>query len=134
MLEPYANRPSERGNTFWTAREFADLVTDLERRGWSLPRARHGDAGLRVALDGFEAARRVNGDVGARHGMVHTECLHADDVPRFGALGIAPIMQPRHCAPSIIADWRANVGPERWRHAWAFRSLARDGREAVVLQ
>ena len=55
--------------------------------------------------------------------MVHTECLHADDVPRFGALGVTPIMQPRHCAPEIVADWRANVGRERWRHAWAFRSL-----------
>ena len=32
-------------------------------------------------------------------------------------------MQPRHCAPEIVADWRANVGPERWRYAWAFRSL-----------
>ncbi len=32
-------------------------------------------------------------------------------------------MQPRHCAPDIVADWRANVGAGRWRHAWAFRSL-----------
>jgi predicted amidohydrolase YtcJ len=32
-------------------------------------------------------------------------------------------MQPRHCAPEIVADWRANVGEGRWRHAWAFRSL-----------
>ena len=127
MLEPYANRPAERGDTFWTPREFAELVTDLERRGWSCHVHGTGDRGLRVALDGFEAARLANGDVGARHGMVHTECLHADDVPRFGALGVAPIMQPRHCAPSIIADWRANVGPDRWRHAWAFRSLHETG-------
>jgi predicted amidohydrolase YtcJ len=26
-----------------------------------------------------------------------------------------------------VADWRANVGPDRWRHAWAFRSLADAG-------
>jgi predicted amidohydrolase YtcJ len=32
-------------------------------------------------------------------------------------------MQPRRCAPEIVAGWRANVGPQRWRHAWAFRSL-----------
>ncbi|MGZ8602302.1 MAG: amidohydrolase family protein [Actinomycetota bacterium] len=59
--------------------------------------------------------------------MVHTECLHPDDVPRFGSLGVAPIMQPRHCAPEIVADWRANVGTARWRHAWAFRSLRDTG-------
>jgi len=127
MLEPYANRPGERGETFWQPDEFAELVIELERRGWSCHVHGTGDRGLRVALDGFEAARRVNGDVGARHGMVHTECLHADDVPRFGALGVTPIMQPRHCAPEIVADWRANVGEQRWRHAWAFRSLRDTG-------
>lgn len=127
MLEPYANRPGERGDTFWQPNEFAELVIELERRGWSCHVHGTGDRGLRVALDGFEAARRANGDVGVRHGMVHTECLHADDVPRFGALGVAPIMQPRHCAPEIIADWRANVGEQRWRHAWAFHSLGDTG-------
>lgn len=127
MLEPYANRPGERGEPFWQPKEFAELLIELERRGWSCHVHGTGDRGLRIALDGFEAARRANGDVGARHGMVHTECLHADDVPRFGALGVAPIMQPRHCAPEIIADWRANVGERRWRYAWAFRSLRESG-------
>jgi predicted amidohydrolase YtcJ len=26
-----------------------------------------------------------------------------------------------------VADWRANVGPDRWRYAWAFRSLHETG-------
>jgi predicted amidohydrolase YtcJ len=123
MLEPYANRPGERGDTFWRPDEFAELIIELERRGWSVHVHGTGDRGLRTALDGFEAARAANPGLSPRHGMVHTECLHPDDVPRFGALGVAPIMQPRHCAPEIVADWRANVGPGRWRHAWALRSL-----------
>jgi predicted amidohydrolase YtcJ len=61
--------------------------------------------------------------------MVHTECLTEQDVPRFGQLGVMPCMQPRHCAPEIVGDWRANVGPQRWRHAWAFRSLQETGAE-----
>ena len=127
MLEPYANRPAERGDTFWQPAEFAELVIELERRGWSCHVHGSGDRGLRVALDGFEVARRAAIGTGARHGVVHTECLHPDDVPRFGALGVTPIMQPRHCAPEIVADWRLNVGPERWRYAWAFRSLRDSG-------
>jgi predicted amidohydrolase YtcJ len=123
MLEPYANRPGERGDTFWRPDEFAEVVIELERRGWSCHVHGTGDRGLRVALDGFEAARRANPGLRPRHGMVHTECLHPDDVPRFGAIGVTPIMQPRHCAPEIVADWRANIGEGRWRHAWAFRSL-----------
>ena len=57
MLEPYANRPGERGETFWRPDEFAELVIELERRGWSCHVHGTGDRGLRVALDGFEAAR-----------------------------------------------------------------------------
>jgi predicted amidohydrolase YtcJ len=131
MLEPYANRPGERGETFWQPGEFAELIIELERRGWSVHVHGTGDRGLRTALDGFEAARAANPDLAPPHGMVHTECLHADDVPRFGALGVAPIMQPRHCAPEIVADWRVNVGADRWRHAWAFRSL-RDAGATLV--
>jgi predicted amidohydrolase YtcJ len=36
-------------------------------------------------------------------------------------------MQPRHCAPEIIEEWRDNVGPQRWRYAWPMRSLADSG-------
>ncbi len=123
MLEPYANRPGERGELFWQPREFAELITDLEGRGFQCHIHGTGDRGLRTALDGIEAARAANGPGDRRHLMVHTECLDAAEVPRFGALGVMPCMQPRHCAPEIVADWRANVGPERWRYAWAFRSL-----------
>jgi predicted amidohydrolase YtcJ len=72
-------------------------------------------------------ARRVNGPRDARHQIVHVECVHPDDLPRFAELGVVACMQPRHCAPQIVEDWRANVGPERWRYAWPFRSLSEHG-------
>lgn len=131
MLEPYANRPGERGDTFWAPAEFGELVTELERRGFQCHIHATGDRGIRTALDGIETARRANGRGDRRHVMVHAECLSADDVPRFAELGVIPCMQPRHCAPEIVADWRANVGPDRWRHAWAFRSL-RDAGAALA--
>ncbi|MGZ8662738.1 MAG: amidohydrolase [Actinomycetota bacterium] len=127
MLEPYANRPGERGETFWQPEEFAELVIELERRGFQCHIHGTGDRGLRTALDAIEAAREANGPADRRHLMVHTECLSPEDVPRFGQLGVMPCVQPRHCAPEIVADWRANVGPDRWRYAWAFRSLRDTG-------
>jgi hypothetical protein len=36
-------------------------------------------------------------------------------------------MQPRHCAPEIVGQWRENVGEQRWRYAWPMRSLADRG-------
>jgi predicted amidohydrolase YtcJ len=123
MIEPYANRPGTRGDTFWSPGEFGELITDLERRGFQCHIHATGDRGIRTALDAIEEARHANGPGDRRHLMVHTECLSVQDVPRFAELGVIPCMQPRHCAPEIVADWRANVGPERWRYAWAFRSL-----------
>jgi hypothetical protein len=127
MLAPYANRPDERGDTFWAPGEFAELVARLERRGFQCHIHATGDRGIRTALDAIEHARRVNGSGDRRHLMVHTECLAAEDVTRFAELGVIPCLQPRHCAPEIVADWRANVGPDRWRYAWAFRSLLESG-------
>jgi predicted amidohydrolase YtcJ len=129
MLEPYANHPGERGDLFWQPSVFAELVTALERRGFPCHVHATGDRGIRTALDAFEAARTANGPGDRRHAIVHVECLAPDDITRFAALGVIPVMQPRHCAPAIVADWRANVGPQRWRYAWAFRSLRDAGAE-----
>ncbi len=127
MLEPYANRPGERGETFWDPTEFGELITELERQDFQCHIHATGDRGIRTALDAIQIAREANGPGDRRHMMIHTECLTEQDVPRFAELGVVPGMQPRHCAPDIVADWRVNVGPDRWRHAWAFRSLEEAG-------
>jgi predicted amidohydrolase YtcJ len=127
MLEPYANRPDTRGETFYEPAAFAELITALERRGFQTFTHATGDRGIRTVLDAVAHARRVNGPRDARHQIVHVECVHPDDLSRFADLGVVACMQPRHCAPEIVEDWRANVGPERWRYAWPFRSLDTGG-------
>jgi predicted amidohydrolase YtcJ len=127
MLEPYANRPDTRGETFYPPAAFAELIAELERRGFQTFTHATGDRGIRTALDAVAFAQKVNGRSDARHQIVHVECVHPDDVPRFAELGVIACMQPRHCAPEIVTDWRANVGPARWRYAWPFRSLLRHG-------
>jgi predicted amidohydrolase YtcJ len=127
MLEPYANRPDTRGETFYEPATFAELMVELERRGFQTFTHATGDRGIRTVLDAVEHARRMNGPRDARHQIVHVECVHPDDLPRFAELGVVACMQPRHCAPEIVAEWRANVGPERWRYAWPFRSIESNG-------
>jgi predicted amidohydrolase YtcJ len=127
MLEPYANRPDTNGETFYEPKAFAHLIAELERRGFQTFTHATGDRGIRTVLDAVEHAREMHGPRDARHQIVHVECVHPDDLPRFAELGVVACMQPRHCAPEIVADWRANVGPERWRYAWPFRSLDANG-------
>jgi predicted amidohydrolase YtcJ len=123
MLEPYANRPDTVGETFYEPKAFADVIVELERRGFQTFTHATGDRGIRTVLDAVAHARTANGPADARHQIVHVELVHPDDLPRFAELGVVACMQPRHCAPEIVEDWRANVGPERWRYAWPLRSL-----------
>ncbi len=44
-----------------------------------------GDAGIRMALDGFAAMRKANGMSDNRHHIVHLQLIDAADRPRFAA-------------------------------------------------
>ena len=124
LLEPYADDPATSGETFFEPREFADLMVELERRGFQTFTHAIGDRGIRTALDAVEHARRIHGPRDARHQLVHVELVHPDDLSRFAQLGVVACMQPRHAAPDIVDVWREAVGPERWSRAFPWRSLA----------
>ncbi|WP_136057469.1 amidohydrolase [Microbacterium sp. K24] len=128
MLDDYANRPGVRGRPSYPGRELVEVISELDRLGFPTHTHATGDAGIRLALDAIEQAARRNGTKDRRHGVVHVECLHPDDLPRFRALGVTAAMQPRHCSPDLVAGtWMENVGEERWGRAWRFRSLLDSG-------
>src|SRR5215475_8982569 len=126
MLAPYANAPGT-GSLYWPPDEFAQLIIRVEELGLQAFVHATGDRGIRTVLDGIQAARRAHGPRDSRHQIVHVECLDPADIPRFRELGVIACMQPRHCAPDLVAEWRANVGRARERYAWAMRSLADAG-------
>ena len=124
MLEDYANRPGVRGRPSYPGRELVNVLGELDRLGFQTHTHATGDAGIRLTLDAIEQAATMNGTRDRRHGIVHVECLHPDDLPRFRALGVTAAMQPRHCSPDLVAGtWMDNVGEQRWSRAWRFRSL-----------
>ena len=127
FFEPYATDPSTSGTLFYQPEEFTYLMAKLDARGFQTFTHSMGDRGIRTVLDAIEHAQRVNGTGDARHQLVHVECPHPADVPRFAELGVVACMQPRHFAPDVAARWREDVGPERERWAAPWRSLARSG-------
>ena len=76
-------------------------------------------------LDAFAHARRVNGVATAAPGGA-SECL---DPP--ASRGSASSASSPACNPGTArrdrAQWRANVGPQRWRHAAPMRGLHESG-------
>ncbi|MGH3705152.1 MAG: amidohydrolase [Agromyces sp.] len=128
MLDDYANRPGVRGRPSYPDRELVGVIGELDRLGFQTHTHATGDGGIRLALDAIEQAALSNGTRDRRHGIVHVECLHPDDLPRFRELGVTAAMQPRHCSPDLVAGtWMDNVGEERWDRAWRFRSLLESG-------
>jgi len=135
VLEPYATEPRTLGDSFYDADEFRELIAKLDRMGFQTFTHATGDRGIRMVLDAHEAAIVANGrarDAAAgrhdlRHQIVHAECIHPDDVPRFGELGVVACMQPRHFGPDIVGAWRQAIGPERERQAAPWRSLREAG-------
>ncbi|GAA1091523.1 amidohydrolase [Nocardiopsis composta] len=133
MLEDYANRPGHRGHPSAPLGELTGIITELDRLGFQTHTHATGDGGVRLALDAIEHARRANRTTDRRHGIVHVECLHPDDLPRFSELGVVAAMQPRHASPDLIkGTWMENVGEERWDRAWRIRSLMESGAHVAL--
>ena len=127
LLDPYANDPTSRGKTVYPASEFDAIVQDLDRRGFQILTHACGDRAVRLALDAYEKASKLNKMLGRRHRIEHCENLSAEDVPRFAQLAVIPCMMPRHSAPELTRRWREAVGPSRARRAFPWKSLLQSG-------
>jgi predicted amidohydrolase YtcJ len=133
LLDDYANRPGHRGHPSAPVGELSRIIGELDRLGFQTHTHATGDGGIRLALDAIEGAGRANGTRDRRHGIVHVECLHPDDLPRFAELGVTAAMQPRHCSPDLVAGtWMENVGEDRWDRAWRIRSLMASGAHVAL--
>jgi predicted amidohydrolase YtcJ len=129
MLEPYADDPKQKGSMQFDPAEYRKAVIELDRRGFQIFTHAIGDAMIRLALDTFDDARKANGTADARHRIEHIEDPSAQDVPRFGPLGVIASMQPLHAYPndSMLNVWSRNVGPERAQWAFPWQGIAAGG-------
>ena len=101
--------------------ELARIVVDGARAGWPVAVHAIGDAANRAALDAFEATAAEWRTRGLRPRIEHAQHVHPDDLPRFGALGVACSVQFSH-APSD-RDMAERLVPGRLDGTYAFRSL-----------
>jgi predicted amidohydrolase YtcJ len=126
MLEPYALRPDTCGEVLWSAEKFDRYAIEADRLGLQIVVHAIGDAAIRRTLDGFAAARRVNGPRDSRHRIEHIELLHPADLPRLRELGVVASMQPLHASRpdrNYFMFWTEIVGRTRWRDAFPWRDV-----------
>ena len=108
--------------------ELEEIIRRGVEAGWPVAVHAIGDQANRDALDAFEATQEVWRPKRLRHRIEHAQCVTAEDLPRFAALGVACSVQFSH-APSD-RDLAERLWPERLEGTYAFRSLLESG--AVV--
>jgi len=104
-------------------------VTALDKHGIQVFTHAIGDRAVRLALDAYEDAAKANGTHDMRHRIEHIETITAQDIPRFGKLGVIASYQPLHAEPNddTLKVWTRNAGPDRASRGWTWRSVAKSG-------
>ena len=88
LMEPYADLPDSIGQSPFTEEQWHRLVAAADAAGIDVHIHSIGDRTTRIALDAIEAAIAANPPRDRRHTIAHLELVDADDLPRFGQLGV----------------------------------------------
>ena len=127
MLAPYAPRGSTDGDLRLAAADLGKLVAMLDARGWQIAVDASGDRAVRLALDAYGAvAKNAQAAKAPRHRIENVTVIDAEDMPRFGALGVIATMLPLRATAGGLY-WERNLGPERAPAGWPARSLSAAG-------
>ena len=134
MLDDYADRAGWKGEPLFSAEQFNALAVEADARGLQIAVHAIGDGAVRMVLDGYEKAAKINGKRDSRHRVEHIEVVHADDIARFAAMGVLASMQPPHppgnhglpLEPTI-----SRIGEKKWPLAYAWNRLRAAGARLV---
>lgn len=133
MIEPYLDahgQPTDnRGHSFVEAGALREAVAALDAAGFQVHVHAIGDRATREALDAFEGT-----DPMRRHQIAHLQLVNPDDVPRFGALGVAANMQALWaCLDAQMVDLTLPfLGEQRASWQYPFGDLHRAGARLVA--
>jgi predicted amidohydrolase YtcJ len=131
MLAPYSDGSNTSGKPAWAQDAYNHMVVLCDSGGFQILTHAIGDRSVRMALDAYEEARKMNGPHGARFRIEHIETISPVDIPRFAKLGVIASMQPIHADPGTVDVWSKAVGPERLKLAFPWRSLEEAGARLV---
>lgn len=122
LLKPYATGGFGIGPRFYTQEEVNKYMIRFENMGLQIHIHAVGDAGIRMALNGFEAARGANGETDLRHHIVHLQLMDDADAPRFAELDVSATFQSLWAwpDPSVVELDVPLLGEAR---AWSMYSI-----------
>ena len=122
LLEPYTDNAATSGLLVSAPAHIREVAAQALAAGFQVNTHAIGDRGNRLVLDAYEAVLAAHPTADHRFRVEHAQILHADDIPRFAALGVIPSMQASHQTSDMY--WAGTrLGETRLRGAYAWRSL-----------
>ena len=94
MLDDYPGYPGNTGAPLFTAAQFNELATRIDKHKLQISVHAIGDGAVRRTLDGYEVAQKANGVRDSRHRIEHIELIAPIDIPRIKQLGVIASLQP----------------------------------------
>lgn len=125
LVEPYENMPGFRSVPLIDFQALVEKILEASASGYQMRIHACGDGAVKMALDAFEKASEVIDIKALRHTIEHIELIAKEDIPRFGALGVIPSMQPEHLYwPSFDSHpFFEILGSARCSTTWPIKSL-----------
>ena len=120
----YADRPNETGMRFFEPERYRADVKTLNEHGFQVYTHAIGDGAIKLALDAYAATAAL----APRDRIEHAEAPDAEDIARFGRLGVIASMQPLMIYPrdewqGMEGLWQHYAGAQFLPRAFALRSL-----------
>lgn len=126
MRAPYKN--GDTPGPIWTAERARPTALAADAAGLQIAMHAIGDQASDIALDALAACVEVNGpNENRRHRIEHLEFVAEDSIPRLAEIGVIASMQPVHCDPAVLENWKAVLGDERAENGFPWRKLRESG-------
>jgi predicted amidohydrolase YtcJ len=129
LLEPYEDPLHGVGPRFYSQEDVNRYFTKFDAMGLQIHVHAIGDAGIRIALNGYEATIKENGTSDNRHHMTHLQLISDTDIPRFAKYNIGATFQPlwSYYDPAAIELDIPAIGEERTYNMYPIGSVHRSG-------
>jgi predicted amidohydrolase YtcJ len=139
LLAPYSDKPGSSGLETTKVAEIDETARLAMANGFQLCVHAIGDRANRETLDIFERAFKANpAKKDLRWRVEHAQHISAQDIPRFGKLGVIASMQGIHCtsdAPYVLERLgaaRAQEGAYVWQKLMKSGAMIANGTDAPV--
>jgi predicted amidohydrolase YtcJ len=139
LLEPYADDAGNLGLVRTPPEEMLEAARFALAHGFQVGIHAIGDRANRMVLDIYEKAFAERPELkDPRFRIEHAQILDAQDIPRFGRLGVLASMQGIHCpsdrpwAPKRLGDARVAEGAYVWRKLLDTGARIANGTDAPV--